>query len=110
MPVDRGTHSAAISVDVRVCSPDVRAAAGGVCASACRHAEGPAAAALDEGTTDTLTRVIAELRMHLRDDTYRQARPVTSDGRDLFGSIQWKLDRMQLERGSTRRAGRTSIT
>jgi hypothetical protein len=68
---------------------------------ACRHGSGPAPAEPpDPAAADTLTRVVAELHMHLRDDTYRQPRALTSDGRDLFAAILWKLDRMQLERAS----------
>src|SRR5262245_50104893 len=69
-------------------------------AAGCSQVSGPATpAAPDPDEADSLTRVIADLRMHLRDDTYRQARPVTSDGRDLFAAIGWKLDRLQRERG-----------
>jgi hypothetical protein len=67
-------------------------------AGGCGHASGPAAEAAQPEDPDTLTRVVAELRMHLRDDTYRQPRPLTSDGRDLFAATLWKLDRMQAER------------
>jgi len=68
-------------------------------ASGCRHPAGPAGVdTTDVPDPETLTRVVADLRVHLRDDTYRQARPKTADGRDLFGSILWKLDRMQQER------------
>jgi polyhydroxyalkanoate synthesis regulator phasin len=65
--------------------------------AACRHPADPASAAPAEA--DTLTRVVAELRMHLRDDTYRQPRPRMADGRDLFAALLWKLDRLQQERG-----------
>jgi hypothetical protein len=65
--------------------------------AACRHPADPAEATPVEA--DTLTRVVAELRMHLRDDTYRQPRPRTADGRDLFAGILWKLDRLQQDRG-----------
>lgn len=65
--------------------------------AACGHAVGPAA---DPEQADTLVRVVAELRVHLRDDTYRQARPRTADGRDLFAALLWKLDRLQQERST----------
>jgi hypothetical protein len=68
-------------------------------AGGCAHVEALSAAASEPEAGDSLTRVIADLRMHLRDDTYRQPRPRTSDGRDLFEAIGWKLDRMQRERG-----------
>jgi len=64
-----------------------------LCGMACGHTAGPGDVASAE--EDTLTRVVAELRVHLRDDTYRQARPKTADGRDLFAAILWKLDRLQ---------------
>jgi hypothetical protein len=73
-----------------------------VCASGCAQLQVPVAAEPEVDASDSLTRVIADLRMHLRDDTYRQPRPTTADGRDLFSSIQWKLDRMQRERGLER--------
>jgi hypothetical protein len=67
-------------------------------AGGCGHASGPAPDVASAGEPETLTRVVAELRIHLRDDTYRQPRPLTSDGRDLFAAILWRLDRMQAER------------
>jgi polyhydroxyalkanoate synthesis regulator phasin len=67
--------------------------------AACRHPAGPGEETAP-ADADTLTRVVAELRMHLRDDTYRQARPRTADGRDLFAAILWKLDRLQQERAT----------
>jgi hypothetical protein len=72
---------------------------GALWAIGCRHAAGPAMAdPSDVADPETLTRVVADLRIHLRDDTYRQPRPKTADGRDLFGALLWKLDRMQQER------------
>ena len=71
-----------------------------VSAGGCAHVEALSAAVAEpDPASDSLTRVIADLRMHLRDDTYRQPRPRTADGRDLFAAIGWKLDRMQRERG-----------
>jgi hypothetical protein len=67
-------------------------------AGGCSHSTGPAPDAARADDPETLTRLVAELRMHLRDDTYRQPRPLTGDGRDLFAAILWKLDRMQAER------------
>lgn len=43
---------------------------------------------------DSLTRVVAELKLHLRDDTYRYDRATTDDGRNVFAVALWKLDRI----------------
>jgi hypothetical protein len=43
---------------------------------------------------DSLTRVVAELKLHLRDDTYRYDRATTEDGRNVFAVSLWKLDRL----------------
>jgi hypothetical protein len=68
--------------------------------AACRHGAGPDATDPRAATDgDTLTHVVAELRMHLRHDTYRRPRPLTEEGRDLFSAILWKLDRLQRDRG-----------
>jgi tetratricopeptide (TPR) repeat protein len=44
---------------------------------------------------DTLTTIVAELKMHLREDSYRFDRAQTSDGRDVIAVSLWKLDRLQ---------------
>ena len=43
---------------------------------------------------DSLTRVVAELKLHLRDDTYRYDRATTTDGRNVYAVALWKLDRL----------------
>ncbi|HKC50263.1 MAG TPA: hypothetical protein VKF60_05670 [Myxococcota bacterium] len=43
---------------------------------------------------DSLTRVVAELKLHLRDDTYRYDRATTNDGRNVYAVALWKLDRL----------------
>jgi hypothetical protein len=43
---------------------------------------------------DSLTRVVAELKLHLRDDTYRYDRATTGDGRNVYAVALWKLDRL----------------
>jgi tetratricopeptide (TPR) repeat protein len=43
---------------------------------------------------DSLTRVVAELKLHLRDDTYRFDRATTDDGRNVYAVALWKLDRL----------------
>jgi hypothetical protein len=52
----------------------------------------------DEEHGRALTLVAAELRMHLRDDTYRSSRHLTSQGRNVFELALWRLDRLQRER------------
>ncbi len=51
-------------------------------------------AALDPVADDSLTRVVSELKLHLRDDTYRYDRAVASDGRNVYAVALWKLDRL----------------
>lgn len=48
----------------------------------------------DPGGDDSLTRVVAELKLHLRDDTYRYDRATTDDGRNVYAVAVWKLDRL----------------
>jgi len=43
---------------------------------------------------DSLTRVVAELKLHLGDDTYRYDRATTDDGRSVYAVALWKLDRI----------------
>ena len=45
-----------------------------------------------------LALIAAELEMHLRDDTYRNGRAVGADGRNVFASALWRLDRLQRHR------------
>ncbi len=47
---------------------------------------------------DDLALIAAELEMHLRDDTYRYGRAVGVDGRNVFASVLWRLDRLQRHR------------
>ncbi len=47
---------------------------------------------------ESLTHLVTELHMHLREDTYRYARPRSQDGRDLLEVALWKLDRLERER------------
>ncbi len=44
---------------------------------------------------DTLTSIVAELELHLRDDSYRYDRALTADVRDVVAVALWKLDRLQ---------------
>jgi tetratricopeptide (TPR) repeat protein len=55
-----------------------------------RAPEEPTASA----TTESLTAVVAELKLHMRDDTYRFDRAVTEDGRNVYAVALWKLDRI----------------
>ena len=47
---------------------------------------------------ESLTRVVTELRMHLREDTYRHGRSRTRDGRNIYRVSLWKLDRFARQR------------
>jgi tetratricopeptide (TPR) repeat protein len=71
-------------------------------ASACqttKPADAPvpaAARALAEAADgETLTLIVAALRVHLREDTYRYGHARTPDGRDIFEVSLWKLERLQ---------------
>jgi hypothetical protein len=46
----------------------------------------------------SLTEIVAELQLHLRDDTYRYHRAVRPDGQNLFAVALWQLDRLQRAR------------
>ena len=65
------------------------------CSSVTRS--GPPAAASLEGRT--LTAIVAELQMHLRDDTYRYDRARGADGENVFELARWRLERLQAARG-----------
>jgi hypothetical protein len=51
-------------------------------------------AGTDPVADDSLTSVVAELKLHLRDDTYRYDRATTDDGRNVYAVALWKLDRL----------------
>ncbi len=67
-------------------------------ACGCHGLTGEAARDADDQQGRALTLVAAELRMHLRDDTYRGHRHLTSEGRNVFELALWRLDRLQRER------------
>lgn len=46
----------------------------------------------------TLTTIVAELQLHLRDDTYRYDRARTEGGQNVFALALWRLDRLQERR------------
>lgn len=52
----------------------------------------------ESAADDSLTRVVSELKLHLRDDTYRYDRAVATDGRNVYAVALWKLDRLAGER------------
>jgi len=56
----------------------------------------PTAGVLPEASS--LTRIAAELQMHLRDDTYRQHRARRADGQNVFAVALWELDGLQRAR------------
>ncbi len=47
---------------------------------------------------ETLTTIVSELRINLREDPYRYPRPVMRDGRGIFPVLLWKLDRLKRQR------------
>lgn len=61
-------------------------------------AEIPAASVPDH----TLTLIVARLKMHLRDDTYRSHRSMSSGGTHVFERALWRLDRLQSQRDVAR--------
>ena len=59
----------------------------------------PLGGRVDETAADeSLTRVVSELKLHLRDDTYRYDRAVANDGRNVYAVALWKLDRLAQQR------------
>lgn len=50
----------------------------------------------DEGRT--LTAIVAELHLHLKDDTYRLDRARTEGGQNVFTLALWRLERLQARR------------
>lgn len=51
-----------------------------------------------ESGDHTLTLIVAQLQMHLRDDTYRQPRFRDENGNEVFELALWRLERLQAER------------
>jgi hypothetical protein len=74
----------------------------GACASRTAGRSAPAAEERVElppgAESESLTRAVSELRMYLGEDSYRFPRPRTADGRDLFESLLWQLDRLRAQR------------
>jgi len=52
------------------------------------------------GSDHTLTLIVAQLQMHLRDDTYHSQRFLDESGNDVFEVALWQLDRLQRRRGA----------
>ena len=48
---------------------------------------------------ESLTVVVSQLKMHMRDDTYRFDRAVGEDGSNVYAVALWKLDRLAASRG-----------
>jgi hypothetical protein len=65
-----------------------------VCTSGCASLSRITGPATDPVADDSLTRVVTELKLHLRDDTYRYDRATTDDGRNVFAVALWRLDRL----------------
>jgi len=51
-----------------------------------------------EQATESLTVVVSQLKLHMRDDTYRFDRAVGSDGSNVYAVALWKLDRLAAQR------------
>lgn len=47
---------------------------------------------------ESLTGVVSQLKMHMRDDTYRFDRAVAQDGSNVYAVALWKLDRLAARR------------
>jgi hypothetical protein len=59
----------------------------------------PASGARGRGAeAESLISVVAELKLHMRDDTYRFDRALTADGRNVYAVALWKLDRLAAQR------------
>jgi tetratricopeptide (TPR) repeat protein len=66
------------------------------CAGLAPSLRGDTPARRDEGRT--LTAVVAELQLHLRDDTYRLDRARTEEGQNVFALALWRLERLRERR------------
>ncbi len=65
-----------------------------ICATGCASLSPFGGSSTEAIADDSLTRVVAELKLHLRDDTYRYDRATTDDGRNVYAVALWKLDRL----------------
>ncbi len=63
----------------------------------CQNVAGPSSDpdTLRRLDSDSLTSIVAELKLHLRQDGYRFDRALLADGRDVLSVSLWKLDRLQ---------------
>jgi tetratricopeptide (TPR) repeat protein len=57
-----------------------------------------------DGSERTLSSVVAELHLHLKDDTYRHDRARTEGGQNVFALALWRLDRVRALRGRSAEA------
>lgn len=64
------------------------------------HAETPAG-------ERTLSAIVAELHLHLRDDTYRYDRARSEGGQNVFALALWRLDRLRAQRAQRPEARRS---
>ena len=77
----------------------VAAALGSLLLAGCQSLGGPVQTPTAElEGAHTLTLIVAELQMHLRDDVYRSFRARTANGRDVFQDALYRLDRLQSQR------------
>ena len=65
-----------------------------LCTAGCASLSGRWAERDRAAADDSLTRVVSELKLHLRDDTYRYDRGDDRDGRNVYAVALWKLDRL----------------
>jgi hypothetical protein len=87
-----------------MCAPGSKAplgiAAALVVLVGCQGVRGPTSG--PDSTAHSLTLIVSEIQIHLRDDTYRTSRAVTADGQSVFAVALWRLDRLQRSRGLPR--------
>jgi len=51
-----------------------------------------------ERASESLTGVVSQLKLHMRDDTYRFERKAAENGRNVYAVALWKLDRLAAHR------------
>jgi tetratricopeptide (TPR) repeat protein len=51
-----------------------------------------------DAAPESLTLVVSQLKLHMRDDTYRFDRAVGQDGNNVYAVALWQLDRLAAER------------
>lgn len=67
---------------------------GSMLGSLCGCASVPTSDAAADAEAESLTTIVANLKLHMSDDTYRFDRAVAADGSNVYAVALWKLDRM----------------